>query len=170
MCIPIALGLGLAAAGVSAAGSLSSASAGAKAHKASAAAFEQQAIMREQKGAFDAQQAIHRYDRNRGQTVASIGTTGLSLESFSDVLADSAVESALEVKAIKYGAKAEADNLRFQAAGQRVQAKTTRQAGTLSAVGTMLGAGAKAYGGAPSASTASVFSQPWSATVTKFGG
>lgn len=85
-----------------------------------AAALETAAAQREQKAAYETELADRKFTRQEGHVRASIGQTGLATASFSDVLADDAAESALEKLAIKAGGKIEANNLRFQAAGQRV--------------------------------------------------
>lgn len=167
MCDPFTLmAVGTA---VSAAGSLASGYMGMQAGKANAAGYRQQAILREEKAKYDSAQAITRFERTQGQAVANIGTTGLSIESFSDVLADSAVESALEVEAIKWQGHAEANNLRFQAATQEYQGKAAMISGIFSAVGQAAGGMGKAMGMQGSPMNGVGYS-PWSYQVNRFTG
>ena len=88
-----------------------------------AALFDQQAIARIEKGEFDAAQSRRRFNRQQGETIAAIGTTGVDASSFLDVLMDDASEAALEREAIRHTARAEADQLRFQGREQRRAAK-----------------------------------------------
>jgi hypothetical protein len=102
---------------------------------ANARLFDEQAKARIEKGKFDAQTAMRNYSRAKGTALSRIASSGVSAQSFYDVLADDAAEAALQRKAIKYGAQAEADNLRFQAAGQRLEARAAKDGARIAAIG-----------------------------------
>ena len=120
---PITLGLMLGGGAITAVGRLFAGFSEAKARNTSAALFDQQAIARIEKGEFDANASERRFRRQQGETVAAIGTTNINETSFYDVLMDDAAEAALERKAIRYTANAEAGQLRFQGQQQRAAAK-----------------------------------------------
>ena len=122
--------------GVEAAGSLWAGAQSAKASKAKAEALERQAALRIEKGIFDSSEAGTKYQRSRGSAVSMIGNTGLDIASFSDVLADAAIESALEQKVIMFQAEQEAANLRAQAQQARDEAKAAKTGSIFKAVGT----------------------------------
>jgi hypothetical protein len=165
MCEPVSIGLGLATFGLGAAQSITQATMGAQTARVNAAALEQQAQIRLQKGEFDADQAINKYERLAGQARANIGVTGISADSFGDVLADSAMESALEVKAIRWGAAHEAKNLQFQASVQRANAKAAKVGGIFGVLGSAL-KGFSAFKGMQPGGTQGFSVPSWNATVT----
>ena len=163
MCDPITIGF------VSAAGSLTSGFMSKKIGDANAKAYDQAAKNREEKAKFDSEQALTKYDRTRGAAVAAIGTTGFDIASFSDVFADSATESALEVKAIKYQGTVEANYLRFQADSQRYQGNAALIGSVFQAAG-QVGAG---YGKSQGmnqnvAAGTTVGYQPWNYQMQRF--
>lgn len=108
---------------------------------ANAAALETSAQQRAQKEKFDVERADVRYRRETGHVIAKAGSTNVDLQSFSDVLADDAKESALEQKAIHVSSQIDQANLRFQAAGQKAAGKTAMISGIFSAVGSVVKAG-----------------------------
>jgi len=91
--------------------------------RANAAALETAAAQRLEKAEFDVETVDRRARRQAGAVRNRIGTTGIDIASFSDVLADDARESALEKKAIRVSAEIDAQNLRFQAAGMKQNAR-----------------------------------------------
>lgn len=150
--------------------------------------FERQADLRVQKAKFDGAQAINRYNRVYGDQMAAIGKSGLDVGTFSDVIADSALESNLEVQQLKWTGDQEARNLKVQAYNQRanadlqakgllleaeaadVNAKTLRTTGQAAAVSGLASAATKAgnLAGDWAASSKSVsVTSPWQTTVIK---
>lgn len=107
-------------------------------------ALNAQADLQIQKGEFDAARAADKFRRTQGQAIANIGATGISLDSFGDVLADNVMESALEQKAIMYGAYSAARNLRSQASGALVSAGAAFIGGTFGAAGQYMAGQARA--------------------------
>lgn len=113
MCDPISVIAGISA-GTSLYGSIKSGKAAKRQGAAQQASYEYAAKSRLQKVSYDIETAERSFVRSRGTAQASIGASGISQTSFYDVLADSAVEFALEKKAIEYTGKQEADQLRQQ--------------------------------------------------------
>lgn len=138
---------------------------GSKAASHNSSMLTRQAALRREKGEFDARAAETKYERFRGQTVASIGATGLSIASMGDILADSVMESQLEVNAIRWGARNESDNLLTQASGERAKGQAALIGGVFGAIG----AGAKGFGNAmamaPAGGSYTVGTGEWAATV-----
>jgi hypothetical protein len=134
------------------------------------AQFEYQAALREQKGKYDAEQARNKYDRTRGQAAVNMGTTGISLASFSDVMADSAMESALEIKAIRFQAQAEAENLRAQGRAKANEGRAAFIGSVFSAIGTGLNTRAKLASMGGGSGTGNVAYQPWNYQVSRYNG
>lgn len=166
MCPPAVIAVGLAVASTAAgiAGAIGSAKAASKTAQVNAQSIDNQAAYREEKAKFDASQALTRYQRVRGAQIATAASTGLDIASFSDVMADSAMESALELKAIKYQGTLEANNLRFQASGQRAEAANAKGAGTWGAINAGLSGAAKIYGAMPTNSVST--DSPWTTSVS----
>lgn len=133
----------LAATAISAAGSVVSGIQKKNEGDANAAALETSAQQRLEKAKFDTEQADRQYRRNEGSVEAKIGTTGVDVMSFTSVLADDAKESALQKKAILVGAQVEANNLRFQAAGQKAAGRDAMIGGIFGAFGAVAGGSAK---------------------------
>lgn len=102
-----------------------------------AKALQQQAYLREQKGEYDVEQADRRFRREQGKVLAGLAVSGVDASSFYDVLNDNASESALEKKTIRYGATADANNLRHQAMTTKAQGKAAFIGSIFSAAGTV---------------------------------
>lgn len=141
MCDPVSLTL--MSVGISAAGSVVGGMQSAKIHSANAAALEEQAKRREIKAGFDADEARRNYRRAAGKNRAAASATGLDLSTFSDIEDDSALESALEVEAIKYGGSVDAANYRTQANIQRAEGRAAQIGGYFSAAGKLAGGAAR---------------------------
>lgn len=163
MCDPVSLGI--TAAVVGAAGSITTGIMGAKSASFNARELDRQAEIRREKAEYDVRQATTKFERLQGQTIASAATTGLSLQSFSDVLADSVMEHALEVKAIRWGGGNEARNLEGQAAGQRYNGQAAMIGGIFGAAGKLTGGLEKAYSYAGGPGRGDVGIGSWAATV-----
>lgn len=159
MCGPLLM---LAGGLVSAAGTIWGGMESAKIANRNAAQYDEQARLRLEKGKYDVENALNKYERTRGQAFANIGTTGIDPKSFSDVLADSLAESSMEVQAIKFGTRAEVSGLQFQASSQREEAKAAKIGSYFGAAGQVLGAAGKFASASqnPSAGGSAGFS-PW---------
>jgi hypothetical protein len=166
MCDPVSLTLAATAVGTvaSAGASFVQAKNATKVANMNASALEQQAALRQEKAKFDAAQAATKFERLRGQQYALIGKSGLDTGTFSDLLADSALESALEQKQIHWTADRESDNLNFQAGSARMNGQMERQGAILSGIG-KLASGAGSIAGQLPSSSVSV-SSPWQTSVS----
>jgi hypothetical protein len=157
------IGAAVASAAIGVVGTLGNAKSVSETAQVNAHALDTQAAYREEKAKYDSAQALTRYQRVRGAQIASAASTGLDIASFSDVMADSAMESALEIKAIKYQGHLEAQNLRFQASGKRTEAENALAAGYLNAGSAVIGAAGKMAGSLPTNSVST--DSPWTTTV-----
>jgi hypothetical protein len=166
MCPPAAIAIGatLISAAAGAAGSFIQAKNATKVANLNANALEQQAALRQEKAKFDAAQAATKFERLRGQQYALIGKSGLDTGTFSDLLADSALESALEQKQIHWTADRESDNLNFQAGSARMNGQMERQGAILSGIGKLAGGAGSIAGQMPSSSVS--VSSPWQTSVS----
>lgn len=133
----------IAGAGLSAAGTLYGGISSNRAAKEAAAALEMQAQLRIQQGEYDAAQELRMHERDLGKKTASAAASGISLESFADVFADDAMESALARKTIRWGAQRDAANLRAQAAATKKQGKNSLIGSAFAAAGSLFSAGGK---------------------------
>jgi hypothetical protein len=165
MCPPtaIAIGFTVASTALSMANAVQAGQSQARVSETNARALETQAAYRQEKAKFDAAQVLTKYQRVRGKQIAGAAASGIDIASFSDALADSTIESALEVKAIRYQGTLEANNLLFQAAGERNEADGFRRAGTINAVAAGLQGGARLAGQIP---TSTSVSSPWETSVS----
>lgn len=116
-----------------------------KTGRAQAAQLQQQAQLRQAKAQFDSEMVMRRFERNRGSKLAGIAATGISAESFYDVLADDAAEAALEREAIKFGATADVANLQARANDVRAQGDAAFVGSLFSAAGSMASGFGKKY-------------------------
>lgn len=135
MCLP------LIGAAVSMVGTLASASAQAASYRAQARYADRQAIMSQQKGAYDASQLARQHDRRLGEMRSQYLSSGIALEgSATDVLTDSATQASLDEQAVKYSAQVQSDNYRFQSSLARQNARNAMTGGYLGALATGINA------------------------------
>lgn len=167
MCDPVSLTVGatVVKTGLSVAGSLAAGSAKDGAAKANASLLDEQAKSRLEKGKYDEEIARRQYGRALGTNLAKIAGSGVDARSFYDVLADDAMEAALQRKSIRYGANAEAKNLRFQAAGQRAEGRDARRASFIQAGTAVVEGAASLYGSSVFDKPSSASASPWLTTV-----
>jgi hypothetical protein len=150
----------LAGSAVSAAGTLFGGISANKASKEAAAAMEMQAQLRIQQGEYDAEQERRRYVRAAGTTQANAAASGIDIQSFADVFADDASESALAQKTIRWGAQRDAANMRAQASDMRTKGKNN----LIGSIGAAVGSVFSSAGRYRSASSPSVGA--WSTSVS----
>lgn len=135
MCLP------LIGAAVSMVGTLASASAQSQSYKLQAQYADRQAMMAQQKGAYDARQLGRQNDRQLARMRGQYLSSGIALEgSPLDVLTDSATEASLDEQAIKYSAQVQSDNYRFQSSMARQNARNAMTGGYLGALSTGINA------------------------------
>lgn len=113
--------------------------------KANAKGLENQARLREEKGKYDVAAEERRFARDQGTKLAQIAKSGLAGASFYDVLNDDAEESALAKEAIKFGAVADATNVRNQAESVKAQGKAALVGSVFAAAGTVASGAGNAY-------------------------
>jgi hypothetical protein len=165
MCDPVSIGVGFAVVGatVGAVSALRQGSAAKGAAQANANLIDMQARQREHKAQYDEAQKRNAFLRVRGRQQAIAGKSGLSMLSFSDVFEDSALESALEIKAIRYSAAADVYQLKYQRNVEVWKGNEAKKAGQLAAVGAIAKGGAQAFGAMPESVS---LSSPWETTTT----
>jgi hypothetical protein len=103
-----------------------------------AALYRAQAAARLAKAEFDAETSHRKYRREKGQVEARASGSGVSLESFYDVMNDDAMEAALERAAIRWSAQSEASMLEYQASAAERRGKDTKTASYINAVGAVV--------------------------------
>jgi hypothetical protein len=124
---------------IGAVGSIASASAQAASYKAQSQYAARQAVMEQQKGAYESarlnDQTTRQLATMRGQYLSS----GIALQgSPGDVIADSAVEASLDEQAVKYGAKVRSDNLTFESQLAKMNAGNAMVGGVFGAMGSLV--------------------------------
>lgn len=140
MCDPVNLGLQVLSAGVQMVGQRKQTQATAAAAEANAAQLDVMAAREFEKAAFETEATEQQFRRAIGETKAAIGASGLTLGSFSDVIADAAQGNQMDKDAIQYGAATRAEQLRFQSTSERLEANSAKSAGRYQMLGTALGA------------------------------
>jgi hypothetical protein len=80
-----------------------------------------------------------------GQMRANYGATGVSIDSFADVLADSETNAELDALLIRHSGEMRARGYQNGATREGARAKNSRTAGYISAAGELIGGGARAY-------------------------
>lgn len=136
MCLdPLTL-FGMAATGigsvVSGAGAKAEQDQNAANYKAKAAAERRQAAVVQTTGAYQSERKQDEVQRVLGSQRAGYAGSGVALSgTAADVVEESAVEGALDVAAIRYNTKAEADTQRYNAANSEMSAKAAKRAGNI---------------------------------------
>lgn len=129
-----------ASAAIGAAGALRSGMSARSQADSEAALYRAQAAARLAKAEFDVDTAHRKYRRTKGQGEARAGGSGVSLDSFYDIMNDDAMESALERSAIRWSAKSEAAMLEYQASAAVKRGKDAQTASYINAAGSVVNA------------------------------
>ena len=143
MCDPVSLTLGSAAIG--AVGSLYGGLSANRAARDNAALLDRQSALRMEQARVEQESADIRARRAAGSRNAGIGTTGVTAESFSDVINDDLQSTALEQRLIQYGALTDSQNLRAKAGNMRKQGSEALIGSVFSAAGQIADGSGKAY-------------------------
>lgn len=144
MCLPV---LGIVGGVVSGIGAAMGAKAEAASLDAQADFKDRQAGMELEAGAVEGRRIQGQVDRVSGAQRAGFAANGIALSgSAEDVLIDSAEEGALDVATVRWNSKLAADNLKYQAKVDRMNAKTSRRAAPIAFLAPALG-GLASYGG-----------------------
>jgi hypothetical protein len=133
----VIMGVGAA---LGAAGSIYAGVAADRQARSEADLYRTQAAARLQKAEFDAAQAQRKFVRNQGTVITRAASTGIDLQDFADVLADDAMESALEKAAIRWSAQSEAKMLEYQASAAIQRGKDAKTASYFRAAGSVVNA------------------------------
>jgi len=127
---------------LSAIGMISSGQAQAKAARYNAQVAERQATAATQKAAYEEEMRREKGRKLSASQRAAAGATGITMESFSDVFAQTALDTELDALAIRYGGDIGSSMYKSEATGQRFTGTQAKKAGTISAGATLLtGAG-----------------------------
>lgn len=138
MCFP------LAAAAITAAGTLFSAATAAAGYSAQAKFADRQAIIEDQKGAYEAQRMDDATTRQIARMRSGYMASGIDLSgSATDVISDSAAEASLDSQAIRYGAKIKKDNYKFEGGMARMNAGNAIIGGAIGAIAPFVNAAAQ---------------------------
>jgi len=106
-------------------------------YRTQAAYADRQAVMAQQKGAYDESQLARQNTRQMSGMRGDYLSSGIALDgSALDVLTDSATQASLDEQSIKYGAQVQSDNYRFQASLARTNARSATTGGFLGALAT----------------------------------
>lgn len=127
--------MALIGAGVSAAGSIASGSAQSASYKSQAAYADRQAQMAAEKGNYDAAIQGRANDQQLAAMRGQYLSGGVALSgSAAEVMQESATQASLDEQAIRYGAKVQSDNYRFQSGLARSNAKSAMTVGYMGAL------------------------------------
>lgn len=149
MCPPILVAAAsLAGTALSAAGAIQQGNAQKAAADAQAAAYNRQASLALQQGEYQAGRTQNEIDKVIGMQVASVAGSGINLNgSPSDVIATTASNGALATSADRFNARIQANNDMYQAALVKQSGEAAKQAGTINAIGGVIGGLSKFGGG-----------------------
>lgn len=116
------------------------AEANARAEERRAEFAERQKDVNQTRASFERRRSLEKYQRVTGNNRAAVAERGLfEAGSPTDVLNDNAMEEALHIEAIRYGAEGERGNLAFEAVTARERALSHRAAGRIGARSAILG-------------------------------
>ena len=131
---------------LSAVGMIRSGQAQEKAAEYNAQVAERQATAATQKAAYEEEMRREKGRKLSASQRAAAGATGITMESFSDVFAQTALDTELDALAIRYGGDIESSRYKSEATGQRFTGAQAKKTGILSAGATLLTGAGKAYG------------------------
>ena len=135
---------------ISALGSYKAGQAQEKAAEYNAQVAERQATAATQKAAFEEEMRREKGRKLSASQRAAAGATGITMESFSDVFAQTALDTELDALAIRYGGDIGSSMYRSEATGQRFAGAQAKKAGILSAGATLLTGAATVMGASKS--------------------
>lgn len=141
MCLPA---LGLIGGIISGIGAMAQANAAAATHDANKQLQERQNQIQIMSGAYKAQAKEREMKVMLGEQRAGFAANGIALSGTPlNVIEESAEEGALDVAAIRWGARLEGDNSLYQAKIEGMNAKNAKAAGVIGFLTPVLGAAAK---------------------------
>ena len=141
MCFPAAAALmTFASTAMSAAGSVVGGMMQRNQANAQAAVDERQAKMLSMQGEYDAGQKQQQINQITGRQVAMANESGVTLAgSPTDIISSTAAQGALDVGAIRWGAKVKSDDLNYEAKLSRMQGQNAMAGGIMGGVGSVVG-------------------------------
>ena len=143
MCLPVLSVIGGVVSGIGAAMGANAQAAGLD---ASAKFKDRQAVMETEAGGAEARRIQGQVDRVGGAQRAGFAANGVALTgSAEDVLLDSAEEGALDVATVRWNSRLRADNLKYEAKIDRMNAKTAKRSAPLAFLAPTL-SGLASYG------------------------
>lgn len=143
MCFPVAMAL--VSAGISAAGSVMGGAMAQQQAKAQKAAYDRQAQMTTMQGEYEAGRKQDEINQITGRQVALTGGSGVTLEgSPTAVIADTASQGALDIGAIRWGAKVKADTFNYEGQLAKIQGQNAMAGGIMGGIGSLVGGLGKA--------------------------
>lgn len=129
---------------ISGIGAMQQANAAAESEKAQAEARRRQAIIDQDSGAYKAKQQQRQVDRVLGKQRAGFLSSGIALSgSASDVIDESTMEGALDVAAIRWNSQLSADNERYNAKINDMNAANAKAAAPIAFITPVLSGVAK---------------------------
>lgn len=130
MCGPVGAALGIAGGILSGIGGAMGLRAQARGYDAQAALQDRQAAMERESGAYEAQRTQDNLRRLLGKQMAGYAANGIAVDEGSALatITDSAREGALDIAAIRYGARAREANEKMGASISRMNASSARRA------------------------------------------
>lgn len=128
-----------------AAGSISQGNANAAAANYNADIASQNAALTRAQGAENERKARVAARKQLGDMKASAGATGVSADSYFDVIGESAANAELDALNVRYDAESRATAYDNEARIQRFSAKQSKTAGRINAVSSLLGGTTQAY-------------------------
>lgn len=141
MCTPI---LGLIGGIVSGIGAMAQANAAAANAEAQAKLQERQALIERTTGSYKAERTAERVRQVEGNQRANYAASGLALTGTpGEIIEDSATQGALDIAAIRWNSRLNADNLGYEAKVSKMNAANARAAAPIAFLTPVLGSVAK---------------------------
>lgn len=145
-----AITLAVVSAATAAAGAISQGNAAKSAAEQNALVMERNAVISRQQGTAAAERQEREGRIRMGAARASAGGSGVTLDSFGDLLEDSAKQEELDRLTILYNSELQAQSGELSAAGERMAGDAAQSAGRLGAAGSLLSAAGSVAGKLPS--------------------
>lgn len=144
MCIAV---LGILGGVLSGIGAMAQANAAAANAEAQAAMQERQALIERTTGSYKAERQAEKIKQIEGNQRANYAASGLALTgSPQDIIEDSATQGALDIAAIRWNSRLNADNLNYSAKVSRMNASNARAAAPIAFLTPVIGSVAR-FGG-----------------------
>lgn len=151
MCVPmemIGAAAGLAGGAIQGISGYQQQKAAAEQSKANAKLLERQALLEQDKTSYEGAQHLKQTQRLTAKQVASTAASGFQIDGSSlDYIESSAVESDLDLQAIRFGGQVQANNLKLQAEQRRNDARSQSKGAGLAFISPIISSAARLGGG-----------------------